>query len=380
MQRRDVVRLGLGSAAAVAFGPGFWRSALAAPPVVGAGPYGPLGPTDSLGLRIPAGFNARVIGFVGQTVRGTGYVWPGEPDGTATFAQPDGGWTLVCNSELNGGNGGASAVRFAANGSIIDAYRILGGTKWNCTGGATPWRTWLSCEEFRNGFVWECNPFVPSQGVARIAMGKFAHEAAVTDSATGFVYLTEDNIDGRLYRFRPTVYGNLANGVLEAAAVASNGTVTWHATSVARPDRAKNTTAFARGEGAWFDNGRLYFCTTADNRVWEFDPTTSRIEVIYDAAVLGAAAPLRDPDNVTLHASSGDLFVAEDDDDLQLVMLANEPGGRVVAPFLQVVGHTGSEITGPSFSPDGRRLYVSSQRGFDGNGFTFEISGPFRGT
>jgi hypothetical protein len=32
------------------------------------------------------------------------------------------------------------------------------------------------------------------------------------------------------------------------------------------------------------------------------------------------------------------------------------------------------------FSPDGRRLYVTSQRGTDGNkGLTFEITGPFQG-
>jgi len=29
------------------------------------------------------------------------------------------------------------------------------------------------------------------------------------------------------------------------------------------------------------------------------------------------------------------------------------------------------------FSPDGSRLYVNSQRGTDGAGMTFEITGPF---
>ena len=38
------------------------------------------------------------------------------------------------------------------------------------------------------------------------------------------------------------------------------------------------------------------------------------------------------------------------------------------------------EITGPAFSPDGSRLYFSSQRGKTGrneDGITFEITGPF---
>ena len=56
----------------------------------------------------------------------------------------------------------------------------------------------------------------------------------------------------------------------------------------------------------------------------------------------------------------------------------------VVAPFLRVSGHDESEITGPAFSPDGRRLYFSSQRGKSGfiggtDGHTFEVTGPFRG-
>jgi hypothetical protein len=53
------------------------------------------------------------------------------------------------------------------------------------------------------------------------------------------------------------------------------------------------------------------------------------IEVIYDAALLGADAPPREPDNVTVHARSGDIFVAEDDDDLQLVLLADQFGQRM---------------------------------------------------
>jgi WD40-like Beta Propeller Repeat len=35
-------------------------------------------------------------------------------------------------------------------------------------------------------------------------------------------------------------------------------------------------------------------------------------------------------------------------------------------------------IAGPAFSPDGTRLYFSSQRGTDGKtGMTFEVTGPF---
>lgn len=399
MNRRTALQLG--AATALAFSTGFWRSALATPAVLGAGPYGPLGLPDKYGVRLPQGFAARLVGFTGDRVPGTTFEWVGEPDGAATFATDDGGWIYAANSEVNGTGGGAAAIRFAADGEIVDAYRILGGTKWNCSGGATPWGTWLSGEEFRNGLVWECDPTRPSQGVKRPGMGKYAHEAAVVDPATGWVYLTEDNSKGRLYRFKPKTYGDLSRGVLEAAKLNRAGDkVSWVAVSANQPERSKNTTAFDRGEGAFFSDGHVYFTTTGDDKVWALDAANDDIEVIYDAAQLGDSAPLRDPDCLTVHHTSGDIFVGEDADDLQLVLLADGAGNRVAAPFLQLIGHAGgetgspgqdedvvpssswkpeSEITGLAFSPDGTRLYCTSQRGTDGvRGMTFEITGPFR--
>lgn len=52
-------------------------------------------------------------------------------------------------------------------------------------------------------------------------------------------------------------------------------------------------------------------------------------------------------------------------------------------PFLRIVGHDESEITGLAFSPDGKRFYSSSQRGKSGfaggtDGCTYEVTGPCR--
>jgi secreted PhoX family phosphatase len=214
-----------------------------------------------------------------------------------------------------------------------------------------------------------------------VGLGRFIHEAAVVDPLTGFVYLTEDEDDGRFYRFRPAVFGNLSIGVLEAAAVASSGRVSWVAVPNDRPYRGRDTTSFNRGEGSIFDaaRGAVFFTTTSDNRVWSFHTGTNVLRLVYDAALIGIDAPLRDPDNVTIHAPTGHLYVAEDADDLQLVLLAEGPSGWQAAPFLQLVGHDASEIAGPAFSPDGTRLYFSSQRGTNGKtGMTFEVAGPFQ--
>ena len=364
---------------AAGLGEAAWRKALGATAVIGESPYGAPGAPDLNGVAVPAGFSTRLLATTGTVVAGTEYSWHGQPDGASCFAGSGGGWVYVSNSELNGTRGGAGALRFTSDGVVADAYRILAGTKWNCAGGATPWGTWLSCEEHRAGLVWECDPFGAGQGIARAALGKFPHEAAVVDPATSFVYLTEDDFDSRLYRFRPHRWGDLSEGVLEAASLRPNSVLQWIPVRADRPYRGKDTTGFQRGEGAWFSEGIVYFCTTADHRVWAHDVRAGTVETIYDAVTLGDAAPLRDPDNVTVHHGSGDIYVAEDGDDLQLVLLADRNGQRIAAPFLQLTGHDGSEIAGPAFSPDGSRLYFSSQRGRNGKtGMTFEVTGPFR--
>ena len=375
------IKLGTVSTLAAGLGVAGWRRAFSANAVVGPSPYGPLGAPDANGVALPAGFNARLLATTGQTVSGTTYPWHGQPDGGACFEDPvGGGWVYVSNSELNGRNGGAGALKFRADGSVASAYAILGGTKWNCAGGATPWRTWLSCEEHRAGLCVGVRPLLrPARGSRDPALGQFPHEAAVVDPVTSYVYLTEDDSESRFYRFRPQRWGNLSAGVLEAASWRPNGTIAWVGVKADRPYRGKDTTPFSRGEGAWFADGIAYFCTTGDHRVWAHAVAAGTLEVIYDAVGLGPSAPLREPDNMTVDQRSGDIFVAEDDDDLQLVLLADGQGERIAAPFLQLTGHDGSEIAGSAFTPDGSRLYFSSQRGRDRkNGMTFEITGPFR--
>jgi secreted PhoX family phosphatase len=398
-QRREFLKASLVGMGALAFGPAFWRDALAATPAQpGAGPYGPLQPADANGIMLPQGFRARPIAQGGQPVDGTGYVWHVFSDGQATFGTEDGGFILVSNSENppdvgtggTAGSGGASAIRFRPDGSIADAYRILSGTSVNCAGGGTPWGTWLSCEEHADGQVWECDPTGRTPGIARPAMGVFDHEAVAVDPAGRRVYLSEDHGAGGFYRFTPDNYPDLSAGVLEVARVAGDGFVTWarvpdpSANSAPTRSQVPGTTEFKRGEGIWFDAGTVYLATTTDSRIHAYDTRTERIDVLYEAGAL-ESPPLTAVDNVTV-SRSGDLFVCEDTTD------SDDPGldigiitpQREVARFLKLTGNmhiaageARSEICGVIFDPSGTRMFFASQRGL-GTGIIYEVTGPFR--
>jgi secreted PhoX family phosphatase len=333
---------------------------------------GPLRPPDANGLRVHPGFTSRVIATTGQLVAGTAYPWHVAPDGGACFPLPGGGWSYVSNSES--APGGAGYVRFASDGRIAGAGPCLVGTIINCAGGATPWGTWLSCEEYNMGQVWECDPTGARPGVARPAMGRFSHEAAAADPVNRCVYLTEDQPAGGLYRFVPTTWGDLSAGNLQVLTESAAG-LAWKAvpdpTAADTPTRFQvpDMKPFNGGEGADMSRGKLIFTTKGDARVWSYDPAANTLRVLYDG-VKQVNAVLHGLDNVE-SSPAGVIYVAEDGDDMQIVLVRRDGS---TFPVVQVVGTTGSEVTGPAFNPSGSRLYFSSQRD---PGATFEVRGPW---
>lgn len=436
-QRRRLLLVSLSGAGILAVGPllsacrggrgvagGTLRSAQPRSISSNIGDLGPLQSPDVNGLRLPENFTSRVVARAGQDPTGdSGYLWHPFPDGGSTYPVRGGGWIYVCNSEFI--PGGVGALSFDGFGNVVDAYAILKGSALNCAGGATPWGTWLSCEEYEAGHVFECDPTGDKVASQRRALGTFTHEAVAVDPEGGQLYLTEDEGDGGFYRFTPQNYPDLSRGRLEIAEVLGDDTDTrrrliWHEVPNPNPALAmtnemdavvgeipmlgelatpmlevvgtptrhqvSNSTAFDGGEGLGYYDGIIYFTTKGDNRIWAFDIAAETIEIIYDDDRFSDVV-LTGVDNLEMSAA-GDVLVAEDGDDMQIVAMTPE---REVVPIVQVVGQKGSEITGPAFSPDGTRLYFNSQRGPkpsgdrvqapepgpSADGITYEIIGPF---
>ena len=390
--RREFIGMGIGAVAAVGLGAAFWDDVFGAAGSAARSPrsgYGPRRPPNELGIRLPEGFRSRLIARGDEPVPGTSYRWHEAADGMASFPTDDGGWVLVSNSETL--QGGASAMRFDASGRTHSAYRILDGTTQNCSGGGTPWGTWLSCEEVMGGLVWECDPAGRRRALSRPAMGVFKHEAAAVDPHGRRIYMTEDLMDGGLYRFTPARWHDLSDGLLEIATVSRGGAVTW--TEVPDPGarrvdtrkQVRGSTRFKRAEGIWHDDGVVYVSTTGDSRVHAYDVARERVEVIYDGLAPGEPAPLLRVDQLTANRA-GEVFVCEDIATNEIDIGVIDRAGRV-SKFLSVTGpdHVGSELTGVTFDPSGTRMYFSSQRAFPkdglpGPGAIYEVSGPFRGS
>ena len=175
---------------------------------------------------------------------------------------------------------------------------------------------------------------------------------------------------------------DLSAGTLEVAVVDADNNVTWGAIDDPEMTNGVHTryqygpaTSFNGGEGLDYHDRSMYFTTKNDNRVYQYHIDNETMTIIYDQATDlngGLASGL---DNLEM-SPQGDVIIAEDGGNMELVAIAND----YVVPICRIIGHGNSEMTGPAFTSDMTRLYVSSQRGSTGDsadGVTYEISGPF---
>lgn len=321
--------------------------------------FGTLVPDPKGRLALPPGFQYRELSPEGGKLS-NGETVPSWHDGMAAFAGPNGTTILVRNHEIVqeskenaaihpviGKNpygsdvfGGATAVIVGPDRTELQSFVTSSGTVSNCAGGATPWGTWLTCEEATSqglqdedgittlqphGYVFEIDPNDPENELSRTPikeMGVFSHEAMGYDPDTGYVYLTEDGeteedpMDPRndtggsfLFRFIPNDLnrrpgalqkgGTLQALKAEELPVANDADlydpgqrfgVRWVDVDPEGPTEdamAKEALKFNRLEGAHFAGGALWFCDTSGGeqrlgQVFRYVPATNTLELFYE--------------------------------------------------------------------------------------------------
>ncbi|HEX6417491.1 MAG TPA: alkaline phosphatase PhoX [Acidimicrobiales bacterium] len=379
-------------------------------------------------VKLPRGFEYVSYGWRGDRMD-DGIATPSAHDGMAAFRRGD-AVHLVRNHEqgsLSGAfasgmtydpaaTGGTTTVEFDPDaGAFTRSYASLAGTFRNCAGGPTPWGTWLSCEEttlvngaVRHGYVFE----VPACGTAADeplrAMGRFSHEAAAVDPATGIVYLTEDATPSGLYRFVPDVAGRLAaGGRLQMAAIGASSRVTYGDTAphdygevswvdVDEPDPgpgepstvtqgiARGGAQFERLEGIWHHEGTIWFASTSGGpqrgQIFAYTPGDGRLRLVFHSP---GPEVLDSPDNICVSPRGG-LVLCEDGSGREYLHVLTPDGD--IFPFAEnnvvLDGHrgffgdfTGAEWCGATFEPkNGSWLFVNIYT----PGITLAITGPFR--
>lgn len=437
--RRNFLKTSAAAVAAVGFGGLVTRLSL--PKSHGtANIYGALSPKASVNtgetfLALPDGFRYNVIGKAGSAMS-DGRPTPVLHDGMGVFTSgtlPT-SWIVVRNHENNGFANVAGSVTgtppydaLAGGGTtnlIVDRqtrlvtsdFVSLSGTLRNCAGGATPWRTWISCEETTagtsaglsapHGYCFEVQRLTESSPVPLRAMGRFRHEAVAFDRTTGVAYLTEDTNPAGFYRFIPNSYGNLAaGGKLQMLAVDGapnfdtrtgqmSGTrmiATWvdidepdpadaesDSIAVYRQGAARGGATFARLEGCFAGMREIYFTSTNGGnaglgQVWKYEP---RRKSNFGHLTLVFESPNADvfdfPDNIYFGPNGG-LFICEDGTVDNFVKVLAPDG--TISPFVKniVPGFETYELTGGVFSPDLSTFFVNAQT----PGLTFAIWGPF---
>ena len=404
--------LGAGAGVLAAAGGLTW---LYQPRKIGA-PLGDL-VSDSNGmLDLPPGFSYQVLQRVGDQMT-DGFNVPGAPDAMACFAGDDDSWVVMRNHEIHEGSPVDPTLGFADNrgggvtrlvvdresGALRSSNFVLTGTSRNCAGGPSPYG-WLSCEEVGepgHGYVFLCDASASTlQAPHKLsALGRFPHEAAAFDEATGITYLTEDTSDSAIYRHLPDYPTKpFVGGELQALKVSSQDRfrlsegpkvgdafdVEW--VSVADPQALKASTrdqahnmgaAFlSRGEGAWFAEGHVYICSTdgGPNRrgqLYRLDILSDGMDRLTLVAQAESEDSFANPDNITV-SPWGDVFLAEDGGPPNGVRVL-KPDGSLDHFARNALNGGKSEIAGICFSPDGKWLFLNLQW----EGLTLAITGPF---
>jgi secreted PhoX family phosphatase len=418
--------------------------------------YGPLKRDRKKILDLPKEFSYKVISKAGDKMDDGFYV-PYLADGMGTFEGFDGVTIILRNHEIRFENqdwigafkgkkklwekldkelifdtypdgrpllGAVTTLVYdTKKKKLISQHLSLIGTINNCSGGTTPWGTWISCEEncenagevclLNHGYAFEIPASIEPKIVKPVpltVMGRFTREGIAVDPKTNVIFQTEDKTDSLFYRFIPNKPGELLEGGrLQCLAVVDKAqldTRNWKVQKIApgttfevhwidldNPDSEeddlrlrgfdKGAALFASGEGIFYHEGTVYFACTnggtdAKGQIWKYFPSP------YEGTPKETVSPgklelfvepndpeiLDHPDQLTV-TPWGDIFVCEDGSGDQYVV-GITPERQFYKFARNAVDET--ELAGVCYSPDKTTMFLNNMK----SGLTFAITGPWK--
>jgi secreted PhoX family phosphatase len=404
-------------------------------------------------VSLPENFTAKAISRRGDMMS-DGLYSPGSHDGMGVFDLGNNKIVLIRNHELTPGSfdegpfgvrneligkvskdqiydfanqsermcvGGTTTMLYnEQTGKVEMEYLSLAGTVRNCSGGKTPWNTWISCEEtplkkgdenglleMNHGYNFEVqaiDKIVLEKPVPIKAMGRFVHESVAVDPTTGIVYQTEDEGNGLLYRYLPDAPsagpGSLHKGgrlqclVIKEWDKADTRNfpgskalqfpekkefdVSWiDLDEIDSPNgdlrirgHMKGAAIFASGEGMTLGDKEIFFTASSggkagNGQIFRYKPSKhegqSREKDDPGKLELFIESKSYDTfrfcDNITV-SPWGDVVICEDKADARIIGITPKGKSYVIA---QNIGYRKSEFAGPVFSPSGKTLFVNIQ-------------------
>ena len=223
---------------------------------------------------------------------------------------------------------------------------------------------------FNHGYCFEVPGFGIGDPRPIRGMGRFSHEACAVDPATGYVYETEDARPSGFYKYVPDgpwgqlnqdpgvpsfaagPAGQLFAMVLDetsrvdtAMGGAPEGTV-WNVSwqPVADPDamvqscfeQATDAAIISRGEGCWYDAGKVYFVSTDGGaaglgQIFCYDPRMETLTLLFEST--DGVGQVDGPDNIAV-SPRGSILMCEDGDSDPKRLVGLTKGGETF-PFAE---------------------------------------------
>ena len=313
--------------------------------------------------------------------------------------------------------GGTTTIVYNTKKQKIEKqYLSLSGTLVNCSGGSTPWNTWITCEETTikdgpglnkmHGYNFEVHPSesVELQKAEPLkSMGRFRHEGVAFDPKRGYVYQTEDREDGLFYRFIPKIKNKLNMGGSLQALVIKNklsvNTSNWNKKNIELDEKyevtwiklddvdsvnndlrhrgnKKGAASFVRGEGVWFKDDVVYFTATTGGKnrsgqIWKYnqnkDNSDGTLELFFES---NDKTVLNMPDNIMI-SPWGDVLLCEDGSGHDRIVGIRQDKSLY---YLAKNIYNNAEFAGLTFDPKGKILFVNIYNPT----LTLAIQGPWK--